>query len=241
MNAKTLIGRWLWLFRRPSRPCQTKPIRAGAGADAGWGTGTNKPNFRRDLVGRSLGARRSRAVVQTKPNLGRTGHLGDASGRYIMRNKANHSIADWGRTPGRMRALPPAAGRLRQTNPILQLRIVDCAPTCGGTPFAAAWRGAGCTNKANLRPSGRPDGLESAPDAQRRCGHRMPATPSDGPAAGQLHVAIVHIRGTGILPVRLCGIGIPSASSGQALPMIHGLEAHATSVCRPHPPTARGR
>ncbi len=55
---------------------------------------------------------------------------------------------------------------------------------------------------------------------------------------GQLHVSVGHTCGTGILPVRRCGIGI--------LPMIHGLEgdpqreimrwgpqAHATSTPRP--------
>jgi hypothetical protein len=43
MYAKTLIGRGLWLFRRPSRPCKTKPIRGGAGADAGRGLVQTNP------------------------------------------------------------------------------------------------------------------------------------------------------------------------------------------------------
>jgi len=34
--------------------------------------------------------------------------------------------------------------------------------------------------------------------------------------------------GTGILPVGSGGIGVPRSGRGQALPMIHGLEAHAT-------------
>jgi MoaA/NifB/PqqE/SkfB family radical SAM enzyme len=36
------------------------------------------------------------------------------------------------------------------------------------------------------------------------------------------------LRVVGVPPAMACGIGIPSAGSGRALPIIHGLEAHAT-------------
>jgi hypothetical protein len=63
-------------------------------------------------------------MCRTKPNVGELGYLGEGGERAgqfcqtkpILRLR----ISDWGKTSGRTPALPPAAGRLRQTNPILR-------------------------------------------------------------------------------------------------------------------------
>ena len=83
MNAKTLIRRWLWLFLRHYRPCetnpicgragglvQTNPISGGTGWDGAWGTGvadgcTNKAKPGQD--GTSGGAGPGGIVCEAKP------------------------------------------------------------------------------------------------------------------------------------------------------------------------------
>ncbi len=86
--------------------CETKPIRrVGPDPDgrsvrqrlvARCRSG-NKPNLLPGGAGWDVarGARDGRRTCQTKPNLGGLGHLGDgASGRPIVQNKPNSSIAD---------------------------------------------------------------------------------------------------------------------------------------------------
>jgi hypothetical protein len=134
MNAKILIRRGLWLFRRPSRPCRTKPIVRLRISDRGLRTAlrrdacpvvfhlgaaragcTNKPNFRRDRVGRSLGDR-GRGLLYKQSQFPASRRLGPAH-----RVKQSQFPATW-----------VARGSVVQTNPIGRSQSCETNPIRGG-------------------------------------------------------------------------------------------------------------
>ncbi len=133
--------------------CKTNPIPRGLGGTGPRERGANvrnKANFEQPDRGQEARLR------ETKPNLGRMGHLGDdAPGRPIVRNKANSGGSGHSREPiVRNKANLPPAGH--PTVPLLQHSNpsgwVWNPPLCCGPPAAVGARQNGCVWGVVLAP-----------------------------------------------------------------------------------------
>jgi hypothetical protein len=203
-RVKCLPGKELWLIVHSMDLGKTKPIPGYAGWDVAMGgeyakqtqfaapPRETKPAGRGAIVRHRLDA----PLRETKPNLGKMGHLGDGAPERGMSCETK-PIRPGG--AGRDGAWGTwGVGQMRQTNPIGPGRDRAGSPTAKDakqSQFRQRVETVKCLvgNKANCPKRGteavsrdRAEAMdvESATDAQRRCGHRMPATPASGMTTG---------------------------------------------------------